>query len=110
MAKTRLVAMSMALGVFSLLSACVATVEEPVGEDVEVREDAQDPIIPNPRLLIRRPNPIDPGWRTLRCLPDPRKHYISRNPEVCAGIRFVCADGAFFDRCGCGCIIGVPPE
>jgi len=111
MAKTRIVAMGMALGVVSLLSACVATVDEPAGEDVAVQEDAQDPILPNPYLRIRRPNPFDPGRRILSCLVDPRKHYISRDPEVCAGIRFVCPDAvAFFDLCGCGCEIGVSPD
>jgi hypothetical protein len=102
MSKRRAVTMGLILGLVSSMSACVAEVDDPVEEDVDVAEAAFEPILP--RLRIRRPNPIDPGWRLLRCLPDPRKEYIARDPDVCAGIRFFCTEGIpFFDGCGCGC-------
>lgn len=43
----------------------------------------------------------DPG-----CPNGPDVHYISRNPDTCATIRFICAEGqtAFSNECGCGCI------
>ena len=33
-------------------------------------------------------------------------HYVSRSPEQCAAITFICPEGstAFFSECGCGCI------
>jgi hypothetical protein len=33
------------------------------------------------------------------------RQYVSKDPEECAAIRFVCDPGyeAFFDECGCGC-------
>jgi len=36
---------------------------------------------------------------------DPNRTYVSRDPEQCATIRFICEEGqvAFFDDCGCGC-------
>ena len=36
---------------------------------------------------------------------DPTRIYVSKDPEQCATIRFVCDPGmaAFFDDCGCGC-------
>lgn len=36
---------------------------------------------------------------------NPRRQYVSKSPEQCATIRFVCNPGfhAFFDDCGCGC-------
>jgi hypothetical protein len=36
---------------------------------------------------------------------DPARIYVSTDPEVCATIRFFCAEDqmAFFDECGCGC-------
>jgi hypothetical protein len=36
---------------------------------------------------------------------DPRLSYVSRDPEQCMAIRFMCPDGAtpFFNECGCGC-------
>jgi hypothetical protein len=47
----------------------------------------------------------------LVCAPEdscdvPGRTYVSRDPEQCATIRFVCAEGqsAFFDDCGCGCV------
>lgn len=35
----------------------------------------------------------------------PNRTYVSTNPDECAAILFMCADGAtpFFDACGCGC-------
>lgn len=35
----------------------------------------------------------------------PDRHYVSRDPNECAAIMFLCADGTepFFDDCGCGC-------
>jgi hypothetical protein len=39
-----------------------------------------------------------------RCL-DADRQYITRNPNHCAFVTFLCApeDVAFFDMCGCGC-------
>lgn len=40
------------------------------------------------------------------CLEEyPRRHYVSRDPEQCAAIRFRCDPGyqPFFNDCGCGC-------
>ena len=36
---------------------------------------------------------------------DPRKSYVSKSPEQCAAIQFLCAQDyrPFFDDCGCGC-------
>lgn len=36
---------------------------------------------------------------------DKDRTYVSRDPDRCAAIRFVCEPGqeAFFDECGCGC-------
>lgn len=36
---------------------------------------------------------------------DPNRSYVSREPDKCAAIRFVCETGKepFFDDCGCGC-------
>jgi hypothetical protein len=36
---------------------------------------------------------------------DPNRSYVSRDPDECALIRFLCAPGnqPFFDDCGCGC-------
>jgi hypothetical protein len=36
---------------------------------------------------------------------DPNRVYVSKDPDQCAAIRFVCDPGqvAFFDECGCGC-------
>lgn len=36
---------------------------------------------------------------------DPNRKYVSKDPEKCAAIRFICAEKevAFFDECGCGC-------
>lgn len=33
------------------------------------------------------------------------RRYVSRDPDQCAALRFVCEEGetAFFDECGCGC-------
>lgn len=105
------VATAIVLGVGIVVSACAVTIDDPFAEEVDV---AEDEIVPRPwiiRPLIIRPNPIDPGRRLLRCLPDPRKRYIARDPEVCAGMRFVCPGGeAFFDRCGCGCFVGLPVD
>jgi hypothetical protein len=95
-------AVVIALGSVFLASACAVSVEEspPEDENVDVRVEQ----ISAPRLI--RPNPIDPGRRLLRCLPDPRKSYISRDPEACAAIRFFCTEGVpFFDGCGCGCAV-----
>jgi hypothetical protein len=35
----------------------------------------------------------------------PDRNYVSRDPNQCAAIMFLCADGQepFFDDCGCGC-------
>jgi hypothetical protein len=44
--------------------------------------------------------------RACLCSPrDPDRTYTSRDPEVCARVRFACPQGqvAFSDRCGCGC-------
>lgn len=40
------------------------------------------------------------------CPNGPDVHYISHNPQVCATIRFFCAENqtAFSNECGCGCI------
>ena len=39
------------------------------------------------------------------CHRDRDRIYVSRDPDVCATVRFVCEVGqqAFFDHCGCGC-------
>lgn len=90
------------MGWMFLGAACALEVDEPEDEVVEERAEAVDIRVPHPRL--RLPNPIDRNRRFLHCLPDPRKSYIAKDPEICAGIRFYCADGApFFDACGCGC-------
>ncbi|WP_395804987.1 hypothetical protein [Archangium minus] len=36
---------------------------------------------------------------------DPNRTYVSKDPDKCAAIRFVCETGKepFFDDCGCGC-------
>jgi hypothetical protein len=36
---------------------------------------------------------------------DPNRTYVSKDPDQCAAIRFVCDPGQvpFFDACGCGC-------
>lgn len=36
---------------------------------------------------------------------DKNRTYVSRDPDRCAAIRFVCEPGqeTFFDECGCGC-------
>lgn len=43
---------------------------------------------------------------------DANKSYVSRSPDQCAAIDFLCAEGtqAFFDKCGCGCekVVGTP--
>jgi hypothetical protein len=41
---------------------------------------------------------------------DPSVHYVSQDPNRCAAVRFVCADGqtAFDDACGCGCTDNPP--
>jgi hypothetical protein len=97
------------LGWVFLGSACLATEDESVDEQIEMQADALDGRIPHPRL--RLPNPIDPNRRFLRCLPDPRKNYVARDTEVCAGIRFYCAEGIpFFDECGCGCEVTLKHE
>jgi hypothetical protein len=48
-----------------------------------------------------------------RCGEDPNRYYVSRDPEQCAVIRFVCPNpndtpppikpNFFSDSCGCGC-------
>lgn len=36
----------------------------------------------------------------------PDRDYVSRDPDECATIRFICMSGeAFFDGCGCGCVV-----
>jgi hypothetical protein len=54
----------------------------------------------------RRPNPS--ACRRH----DPNKsYYISRSPDECAAIDFICEEGReFFDKCGCGCekVVGTP--
>lgn len=42
---------------------------------------------------------------------DPNRRYVSRDPDQCAAIRFVCNEGetAFFDNCGCGCELTPAP-
>ncbi|HEX8705884.1 MAG TPA: hypothetical protein VF815_44020 [Myxococcaceae bacterium] len=37
--------------------------------------------------------------------PDPTLSYVSRDPEQCLAILFVCPEGStqFFNECGCGC-------
>ncbi|WNG16448.1 hypothetical protein [Cystobacter fuscus] len=64
--------------------------------------------------------PVDPEARPLedeankRCdYEDANRYYVSRDPEQCARIRFVCPNpedttppakpNYFSDRCGCGC-------
>jgi hypothetical protein len=87
------------LGLGAGISACVASVDE---TDVEVQSQTSEVRPPHPRFRVV--NPIDPNRRFLGCLPDPRKRYIARDPNVCAGIRFYCEQGTpFFDACGCGC-------
>lgn len=89
--------------------ACGASVDEPEDEFVEMQTEAVDIRLPHPRL--RLPNPIDPNRRFLHCLPDPRKSYIAKDPEICAGIRFYCVEGIpFFDACGCGCEVSLTRE
>lgn len=114
MSKRRVAVWAMVLGLSSSTTACVMVVETPDVEETEEEvsvENALDVRLEPPRLRrIRRPNPIDPGWRHLRCLPDLRRKYIAQDPEACAAIRFFCAEGeAFFDRCGCGCFLGAAP-
>jgi len=103
MAKLQVLATGLGLVGWTFLgSACVAAVDEPTDEQIEMQADAVDVRIPHPRL--RLPNPIDPNPRFLHCLPDPHKRYIAKDTETCAGIRFYCAEGnPFFDACGCGC-------
>ncbi len=117
MSKPRAVAKGFVLGLVAFVGACAATVDDPVvdGEDVDATEEALDiaarlpprlPLRLVPRIL--RMNPIDPGGRLLHCLPDPRKEYLSRDPEDCARIRFYCDPGIpFFDSCGCGCEVSL---
>jgi hypothetical protein len=105
-------------GVVVLSTACAVSVDEPSleealeealeEEDVDQQEVAAGMELFRPRIpRITRLNPIDPGWRLLGCLPDPRKDYIAHDPDVCAAIRFFCPSGSepFFDQCGCGCIV-----
>lgn len=111
MVKQRAVAMGFVLGWAAFLGACAATVDDSAVEVEDVGE-GQEALAIESRLhlpvRIRRPNPIDPGGRLLHCLPDPRKEYISRDTEDCARIRFYCDAGVpFFDRCGCGCEVGL---
>ena len=42
---------------------------------------------------------------------DPNRRYVSRDPNQCAAIRFICNEGetAFFDDCGCGCELTPAP-
>jgi hypothetical protein len=63
--------------------------------------------------------PADDGCNDCRCqqdgqvactiklcsCDDPRRTYVSRDPEVCTRIDFMCAAGSsqFVDGCGCGC-------
>lgn len=94
-----------------LASACAVTVDEGAEDEEEADVGlAEERFMWRPRII--RPTLIDPGWRILRCLPDPRKRYIARDPEACAAIRFFCAEGeeAFFDRCGCGCMLSSSVE
>jgi len=123
MLKPRVMAMGFVLGFATFSVACVATVDdsqvdELVGEEdeksVEVTEEELGIARLPPRLPLRlvprifRLNLIDPGGRLLQCLPDPRKQYLARDPDVCAGIRFYCPEGIpFFDRCGCGCEVNL---
>lgn len=100
----RAVALWFALGAASSMSACGAAVDEPVVEDVDAVEAPFEPTFSrDPRL--HRPHPLPPDWRRpLRCLSDPHKQYVSRDPDRCAAIRFYCPVGTpFFDDCGCGC-------
>jgi len=43
---------------------------------------------------------------------DPRRQYVSKSPDQCSAIRFVCEPGfrAFFDDCGCGCELARGPQ
>jgi len=43
--------------------------------------------------------------RANQACESPDRRYVSRDPEQCAAIRFVCQEGGtpFFDECGCGC-------
>ena len=46
---------------------------------------------------------IDPDLFACR-IADPSKSYVSRDPEQCAAMSFLCAESMpFFDDCGCGC-------
>lgn len=112
MSKRLAVAIWMALGAALSMTACVANVDdpEPEMEDIDVVESSFGAIRPHPR--IRYPQPLPPDWRrTLRCLYDPHKQYIVRDPEACAAIRFYCPVGTpFFDDCGCGCEVEVEVE
>lgn len=40
-----------------------------------------------------------------KCPDGPEYHYITRNPQLCLVIRFVCEEDQtpFFNECGCGC-------
>lgn len=105
MAKPHARVLAMFFGVATSAVACGPEVDEPSLEDGDLQETAAEiEFVPR---RIRPPNPIDPGWRLLRCLPDPRKTYVAHDPEACAAIRFTCPPNAvpFFDRCGCGCIV-----
>jgi hypothetical protein len=97
--------MLVGLGMMTFVGACVARVEESPLEAIDEQEMAVDVRLPRWRII--RPNPIDPGGRLFRCLPDLRKTYLAHDPDVCAGIRFSCPVGSapFFDRCGCGCVV-----
>ncbi len=45
------------------------------------------------------------GGRGGKRCNDPARDYVSRDPDQCAAILFLCVDGMqpFFDSCGCGC-------
>ncbi len=104
MLKSRAVTAGFVLGLASALGACAVAVDDPAVDVEDVDEHEETLELARPPWRIRRPNPIDPGGRLLHCLTDPRKRYVARNPDVCAGIRFYCTEGIpFFDRCGCGC-------
>ncbi|ATB38367.1 hypothetical protein CYFUS_003801 [Cystobacter fuscus] len=57
--------------------------------------------------------PVEDGMNGRCDYEDPNRYYVSREPEQCARIRFVCPNPAdstppvkpnyFSDRCGCGC-------
>lgn len=95
-------------GIFAILAgfsiaACGADSSELADEDEIAAESAEldSPIL---RFRWRHLEYLPRNW--FRCLPDPYKKYLFRDPDICSRIRFFCEEGhPFFDDCGCGCTV-----